>query len=159
MDTQIICLEFLKSLVKNEVLITAPCMAMHGTHHVLLSTPHAFHTPPYPYLISLTMHPISIKSIAPCPCLILSHMHGSLHYPSNHPSQSLYSWRMHGHPSRPANQSSYPHAHHHSHAWPRSIHFSLYTTLYTYFYLFHTFQTHMSRQSSSCLMSRDRPTI
>ena len=51
MDTQIICLEFLKSLVKNEVLITAPCMVMHGTHHVLLSTPHAFHNSfaPYPY--------------------------------------------------------------------------------------------------------------
>ena len=64
MDTQIICLEFLKSLVKNEVLITAPCMAMHGTHHVLLSTSHAFHTPPYPYLISLTMHARSMLTMS-----------------------------------------------------------------------------------------------
>ena len=67
-DTQIICLEFLKSLVKNEMLITAPCMAMHGTHHALLSIPRTFHTPPYPVPIpSILIEPILIKPHTP-PC-------------------------------------------------------------------------------------------
>ena len=42
--------------------------------------------PSHPLSSISCMHPISIKSIVSCPCLILSHMHGSLHYPSNHPS-------------------------------------------------------------------------
>lgn len=48
---------------------------------------HTHQTRPLHPLSSIScMHPISIKSIASCPCLILSHMYGSLHYPSNHPS-------------------------------------------------------------------------
>ncbi|CBI39902.3 unnamed protein product, partial [Vitis vinifera] len=42
--------------------------------------------PSHPLSSTSCMHPISIKSIVSCPCLILSHMHGSLHYPSKHPS-------------------------------------------------------------------------